>query len=145
MKAIVTYALTNLFFLFAFITADAAPAAWPTSINRHAVAIQGDSVYLVKQGDTYYSLSRRFNIPLDSLQKWNDHKLQIGQTLYLSRKSMLAATAAKPKQQTAAPKSAQASKPAPATTKPAASTSASISPGPSTAEYKTKSRVMVIP
>ncbi|MBC5993160.1 LysM peptidoglycan-binding domain-containing protein [Pontibacter cellulosilyticus] len=147
MKAIVTYALTNLLLVFAIITAEDAPAAdWPISINQHVIAAPGDSVYLVQKGDTYYSLSRRFNIPLDSLQKWNDNKLQIGQTLYLSRHRMAPAQAAKPKSQSA-PKSSKA---APATTtttttRPAGSNSASISSVPRTAEHKTKSRVMVIP
>ncbi|GAB3201864.1 LysM repeat protein [Pontibacter aydingkolensis] len=140
MKAIVTYALTNLFLVFALINAEAAPATWPQSINQHAIAAQGDSVYLVKQGDTYYSLSRRFNIPLDSLQKWNNNTLQIGQTLYLSRQSM--ALGAKQKLQTTAPKAAKAT---PATTKPATSTSAAIAAAPRTAEHKDKSRVMIIP
>lgn len=135
MKAIVTYALTNLFFFIAFYNAEAAPASWPKSINQHAVAAQSDSVYLVQQGDTYYSLSRRFNIPLDSLQKWNDHKLQIGQTLYLSRSAMAKTVAANPK--TAVP--------AGNSTRPVGSTSAGVAAGPTTAEYKTKSRILVIP
>ncbi|WP_299825131.1 LysM peptidoglycan-binding domain-containing protein [uncultured Pontibacter sp.] len=139
MKAIVKYALTNLIFVFAFITAEAAPAAWPTTINQHAIAAQGDSVYLVQQGDTYYSLSRRFNIPLDSLQKWNEYKLQIGQTLYLNRKAMASVQVAKPKPQPTAAKAA------PAPTVPVASNSASRAAAPRTAEHKTKSRVMVIP
>ena len=142
MKAIVTYALTNLLLVFALITAEAAPAARLSSINQHAIATQGDSVYLVKQGDTYYSLSRRFNIPLDSLQKWNNNKLQIGQTLYLSRQSISSPVAAKPKPQAAKPKSTNAAN---TSTHPAGSTSAAISAGPRTAEHKTKSRVMVIP
>ncbi|MEJ8802913.1 LysM peptidoglycan-binding domain-containing protein [Pontibacter sp. H249] len=140
MKAIATYTLTNLLLVFALITAEAAPAAKLTNINQHAVAAPGDSVYLVQQGDTYYSLSRRFNINLDSLQKWNGHKLQIGQTLYLDRQTMVAASVAKPKSRTVA-----TSKAAPAGTSPVGSTSASRSSAPATAEYKTKSRVMVIP
>ena len=143
MKAIVTYALTNLFLLFGLITAEAAPAAWPISINQHAVAAPGDSVYLVQKGDTYYSLSRRFSIPLDSLQKWNDNKLQIGQTLYLSRQSMVSTPTTKSKPQ-ATSKSTKTTPPT-TTTRPAGSNSASISSVPRTAEHKNKSRVMVIP
>ena len=142
MKVIVKYALTNLFLLFVLITAKAAPAAeWPLSINQHAVAAPGDSVYLVQKGDTYYNLSRRFNIPVDSLQKWNDNKLQIGQTLYLSRQSIVAAPAEKlnPKA------SAKPIKSAANTTQSTSSSSAGVAPAPRTAAYKTKKRVLVIP
>ncbi|GAB3537100.1 hypothetical protein GCM10027443_29200 [Pontibacter brevis] len=116
------------------------------------MAAPGDSVYLVQQGDTYYSLSRRFQIPLDSLQKWNNNKLQIGQTLYLSRK-------AKPAAKKAVAAGKPAAKPAPTqkstsstakagkatTARSVESTSASVAPVPKTAEHKAKSRVLVIP
>ncbi|MDX5437462.1 MAG: LysM peptidoglycan-binding domain-containing protein [Pontibacter sp.] len=142
MKSIITCTLTNLFLLFALITAKAAPAAeWPLDINPHAVAAPGDSVYVVQKGDTYYSLSRRFNIPLDSLQKWNANKLQIGQTLYLSRQGQASITTPKSKPQPAG----KAAKTAAATTRPTGSTSAAIAAAPSTAAHKTKSRVLVIP
>lgn len=96
MKAIVKSALTLaiLFVLFVFNQANAAPAALAFSIPPSAA--QSDTTYLVQQGDTYYSLSRRFNIPLDSLQKWNDTQLNMGQTLYLTnRKAKVKTTAAK--------------------------------------------------
>lgn len=97
MKAIVKSALTVaiLFVLVAFNQANAAPAALAFSIP--APAAQSDTTYLVQQGDTYYSLSRRFAIPVDSLQKWNGTQLQMGQTLYLTnRKAKAASVAAKP-------------------------------------------------
>jgi LysM repeat protein len=174
MKFTFSHCLTSLilFFVFALNQAEAAPAATPPDISQHTLAAPGDSVYLVQQGDTYYSLSRRFSIPLDSLQKWNDNKLQIGQTLYLSRKAMSARSnavvAAKPAATTAAtpaqPALAPATKPNPATnpaqaTKPASaaesettaaaraveSNSASPAPDPKTVESKTKSRILVVP
>ncbi len=42
--------------------------------------------YTVVKGDTLYSLSKRFNIPLDTLKDYNglrDNTISIGQTLYL--------------------------------------------------------------
>ncbi|OKL39287.1 LysM peptidoglycan-binding domain-containing protein [Pontibacter flavimaris] len=167
MNSIVRVAFANLIllFVFAFNQAKAAPAPWPESINLGAVAAQSDSVYQVQQGDTYYSLSRRFNLPLDSLQTWNGNILQIGQTLYLTnparRKQAAARPAAAP-----APSAKPAAKPTPvaqaapvATTPPAPkpapakaavakaaeSTSASPAPEPKPAAYKTKSRILVVP
>ncbi|PKV66511.1 LysM peptidoglycan-binding domain-containing protein [Pontibacter ramchanderi] len=104
MKAIVKSALTLviLFVLFAFNQAGATPVASAFSIPGYAIAT--DTTYLVQQGDTYYSLSRRFNIPLDSLQKWNGKQLNMGQTLYLTnRKTKAKSVAAKPATATAQP------------------------------------------
>lgn len=146
MKALVTLIFTSAFFLFAFTLATANPAARLQTITKNAVAAQSDSVYMVQQGDTYYSLSRRFQVPLDSLQKWNNNLLQIGQTLYLknpakSKTIVSAKPAATPK---------PAAKPAPKQTiaVPATtpvSTSASVSPKPTTAASKTKQRILVVP
>lgn len=47
--------------------------------------------YTVQNGDTLYSLSRRFNIPIDKLIEINDLKsdiLSIGQIIYLQEKNM---------------------------------------------------------
>lgn len=152
MKSIFASSLTSLIFLLvvALNTADAAPAAKLLTLNQHAMAAPGDSVYLVQQGDTYYSLSRRFSIPLDSLQKWNDNKLQIGQTLYLARQAKPAAKNAVAAQPAAKPAPTQQSASAARAGKAAAtrtveSTSASAAPAPKPAENKTKSRVLVIP
>jgi hypothetical protein len=82
------YALkTTLTFLlfFASFTVFAGSPELHQNIKPDAVATSGDSVYQVKQNDTYYSLSRKFNLPVDSLQKWNGPKLEIGQVLYLKR------------------------------------------------------------
>ncbi|WP_299985123.1 LysM peptidoglycan-binding domain-containing protein [uncultured Pontibacter sp.] len=97
MKAIVKSVLTIaiLFVLFAFNQAGATPVASAFSIPQPSAI--ADTTYLVQQGDTYYSLSRRFNIPLDSLQKWNGTQLNMGQTLYLTNRQAKAKTvAAKP-------------------------------------------------
>ncbi|TPE44649.1 LysM peptidoglycan-binding domain-containing protein [Pontibacter mangrovi] len=158
MSFIVRVVLANLILLFviAFNKAEAAPAAWPKSINITAAAAPTDSVYLVQQGDTYYSLARRFGIPLDSLQNWNGHKLQIGQTLFLTspnkkapvavaKKAAAPAPARKP---TPAPKPFPAARPAPeraVAAQKVESTSAFPAPEPKPAAYKTKSRVLVVP
>jgi hypothetical protein len=136
MKSVVTIALTNLLLVFALITADAAPAAEPLSINQHAIATPGDSVYLVQQGDTYYSLANRFKISIDSLQKWNDYKLQIGQTLYLNPQVMAGAGASE---------GAKKSIPNSVGSLSANSTSASSTSNSHASRYKARKRVLVIP
>ena len=139
MKAIVKYALALIAFcFFAFNQADAAPAASAFSIPNAQLGIAADSVYLVQQGDTYYSLSRRFGIPLDSLQKWNGTQLQMGQKLYLTRKG------AKTKTTAAAPSSTPAKKPVStpaAASKPATASTAAPAPvvRPAAAPAATKS------
>lgn len=122
MKAIVKSALTLaiLFVLFAFNEAGATPVASAFSIPQQSTTA-ADSVYLVQQGDTYYSLSRRFGIPLDSLQKWNGAQLQMGQTLYLTnRRAKTKIVAAKPATPAASTAKAAAT-PATAAAKPATS------------------------
>ncbi|MFT2008404.1 LysM peptidoglycan-binding domain-containing protein [Pontibacter sp. 13R65] len=146
MRAITTFALL-LFTLLTFVcaNAEAGPKAQITEKVPQQAAVS-DSVYIVKQGDTYYSLSKRFNIPLDSLQHWNGDKLQIGQTLYLN-----SAVAATSKQAAATGTTAVQPAAVPATgarakeqyTTGAGSTTASASPAP--VATKTKSRIMVIP
>lgn len=141
MKPLVTYCLTNLILLFVFVlnTASAAPAADAIRIPASAATTaSGDSIYLVQPGDTYYSLSRRFNVPVDSLQRWNGAELQAGQQLYLiNPKGKATAKAAKP-----APKASPAPQNRQST---ASSNSARPAPAPKPASYKTKSRILVIP
>ncbi|MDO6389656.1 LysM peptidoglycan-binding domain-containing protein [Pontibacter sp. BT731] len=129
MRAVVKSALTVaiLFVLFAFNQAGATPVASAFSIPTQSAA--ADTVYLVQQGDTYYSLSRRFSIPLDSLQKWNGTQLQMGQTLYLTNrkakvkttaaKSATPATQAKPQPSTASQQPKTTAQPNPPAAKPA--------------------------
>lgn len=156
MKSIFSHALTSFIALFviALTTAEAAPSAKQLNSKQHAVAAPGDSVYIVQQGDTYYSLSRRFSIPLDSLQRWNNNTLEIGQTLHLARQakpaaksavSVAAKPAAKPAPET---KSAPQARAGTATTgqQGRAIESNSASPAPDKpADIKTKSRILVIP
>lgn len=157
MKFVVKYTLTSLILLFVFALnqAEATPGQAPAGINHQAIAAQGDSTYLVQQGDTYYSLSRRFNVPLDSLQRWNKNLLQIGQTLHLSNPKLKGTLAAKP---AATQKPAVAAKVAPAAKNTSAakgnaippkqqleSNSAAPAPAPKLAAEKTKSRILVVP
>ncbi|MFB6230498.1 MAG: LysM peptidoglycan-binding domain-containing protein [Salinibacter sp.] len=49
----------------------------------HAQA-QPDSTYVVRSGDTLYSIAQRFGVSVEALQRWNDLEgpsLQVGQTL----------------------------------------------------------------
>ena len=48
---------------------------------------EAKSFYIVQRGDTLYSISRRFNIPVDEIKRINNltsNNLSIGQTLYLT-------------------------------------------------------------
>ncbi len=142
MKIIVQIALSLFFFLsvIKISMAEAAPVASAGSAPQ-PVAVQ-DSVYQVQQGDTYYSLSRRFGIPVETLQTWNGSKLLIGQRIYLTNPNPV-----KPETSTAEP---SASSPSPDKEQQAArqavgSTSASAAPVPKTADFKTKQRVLVVP
>ncbi|PRY13100.1 LysM domain-containing protein [Pontibacter ummariensis] len=143
--------LTSLIFLFVFAiqnAAGAAPASRLASINQHAVALLSDSVYMVQQGDTYYSLSQRFNLPIDSLQKWNRNKLQIGQTLYLTGQGDSASKAVASSKRRTKRRAVTTKNEATAVSQTGPSnnsTTVSVAPAPKTADFKTKSRVLVIP
>ena len=42
--------------------------------------------YVVEKGDTLYSISRKFNLTVDALKKYNDldsNTIDVGQVLYL--------------------------------------------------------------
>ncbi|SIQ51221.1 LysM peptidoglycan-binding domain-containing protein [Pontibacter lucknowensis] len=140
MKAIVKSLLTIaiLFVLFAFNQAGATPVASAFSISQQAST--ADTTYLVQQGDTYYSLSRRFNIPLDSLQKWNGTQLNMGQTLYLTNRRAKAKTvAAKP-----APASSQQSNAAKAPA-PAVKTASTAANTPATPAKQPAAKAQATP
>lgn len=50
--------------------------------------------HVVEKGDTYYALSRRYQVPVDSLRRWNGENLPLGATIRVSAtagKSMVAA------------------------------------------------------
>ncbi|WP_347157918.1 LysM peptidoglycan-binding domain-containing protein [Pontibacter chitinilyticus] len=151
MKLPVTRILTSVFFFFVFVMsgATAAPGNQPFQLSRPLVTA-GDSTYLVQEGDTYYGLAHRFQVPLDSLQRWNGMQLQIGQTIFLTHAAPTTGAAA-PHQPAAAKPAVQtvsAAKYGEAATAPARapeSTSAAAVPLPGLAEHKTKKRILVIP
>ncbi|QCR20904.1 LysM domain-containing protein [Pontibacter sp. SGAir0037] len=142
MKTIVhfTSALLVLLFVLTINKAEAVPAVSANILASPAIV--ADSTYQVQQGDTYYSLSRRFNIPVETLQQWNGPSLKAGQTLYLTEptskavpKAITASTTATP------PSTVRKANPSPAQ----GSTSASANPLPTTAEFKTRQRILVVP
>lgn len=54
------------------------------SIVKHTPEENKKRYYTVKKGDTLYSISRHFNLPLDQLKQWNDldtANIKIGQTV----------------------------------------------------------------
>ncbi|HLU50974.1 MAG TPA: glucosaminidase domain-containing protein [Flavobacteriaceae bacterium] len=61
-------------------------------LGKQATIINPDtskiSTYTVKAGDTLYAISKRFNIPVDTLKQYNgllSNDIQVGQVLYLSQ------------------------------------------------------------
>jgi LysM repeat protein len=86
--------------------------------------------HVVEKGDTYYSLSHRYQVPVDSLKRWNGESLTLGATVQVSFTAGKKAVAPKPqtapvKPQAAAVKplpmvkpQAAAIKPQPAAPKP---------------------------
>lgn len=62
-------------------------------LGKEATIINPDtskiSTYTVKAGDTLYAISRRFNIPVDTLKQYNgllSNDISVGQVLYLNQK-----------------------------------------------------------
>lgn len=46
---------------------------------------QGNKLYLVEKGDTYYSIAKNFRISVDSLTKWNQNKvLKVGDKIFVA-------------------------------------------------------------
>ena len=48
--------------------------------------------HLVQKGDTYYGLSRLYQVPVDSLQRWNGTELKAGTTIRVKSLAAVAAT-----------------------------------------------------
>jgi LysM repeat protein len=93
----------------------------PQQVSK-PVAAQG--YHVVDKGDTYFSLSRRYQVPVDSLKRWNGESLKLGTTvrvhLTATKKTASARTPATPvKTQAAAAKTqAAAVKTQPTAVKP---------------------------
>jgi len=54
------------------------------------VASNRNRIYVVQQGDTLYSISRRYSVSVDDLKRWNymyDNKLSVGQKLTVDSES----------------------------------------------------------
>jgi LysM repeat protein len=52
--------------------------------------------HLVQKGETYYSISKKYGIPVETLQKWNGTELKEGQTLNLKEPKNIVTTNTKP-------------------------------------------------
>lgn len=70
--------------------------------------------HVVEKGDTYYGLSRRYQVPVDSLRRWNGENLQLGATIRVSLSSGKKTAALAP---ASGPRNAPA-KPSPAAKQP---------------------------
>ncbi|MCC9138732.1 LysM peptidoglycan-binding domain-containing protein [Pontibacter silvestris] len=142
------FALPFFVFLLVFTIpkTNASPADWLVKINHIDAVTLSDSIYVVQQGDTYYSLSHQFNVPIDSLQKWNGKQLLIGQELSLVRPVENVTITVSKAEASAVPvsKPATTSK-ASVASQNAESTSAYAADVPTTIEAKTKQRILVIP
>lgn len=52
-----------------------------TGLAQTAPEAVGPGLHLVQKGDTYYGLSRLYQVPVDSLQRWNGADLKLGATI----------------------------------------------------------------
>jgi murein DD-endopeptidase MepM/ murein hydrolase activator NlpD len=107
-----------IFLLILFLTAVGfAPAGFSQTLPQ--TTPDGQAVagfHLVKEGDTYYRLARLYQVPVDSLQRWNGSELKIGTTIRV-KPANAANLAAKETTPPAIPvKSSEASPTTPATT-----------------------------
>jgi len=63
----------------------------PESTAEEKTSINGVRCVLVKPGDTFYGLSRKYNISIENLKKYNDfpddHVLKAGEYLFLQKKN----------------------------------------------------------
>ncbi|UGS23101.1 glucosaminidase domain-containing protein [Flavobacterium channae] len=58
----------------------------PKPVKKEVVVAQGGDFYTIQQGDTLYSLSKRFNLSVDAIKKLNnmsDNTISIGQQIKL--------------------------------------------------------------
>lgn len=83
-------ALTRSFFLFLFLLVQI------NLVWGQTAAEVTKGYHLVQKGDTYYGLSRTYQVPVDSLKKWNGDNLALGKTVRVSYKPGQVAKAAKP-------------------------------------------------
>jgi murein DD-endopeptidase MepM/ murein hydrolase activator NlpD len=116
-------------FLFAFLLSlsqvwAAAGAGWKPQQDGNPDP--GKGYHVVEKGDTYYGLSRRYQVPVDSLRRWNGESLQLGTRVRVSFAASKKIAAAKAPA-AAKPKTALADTPA---AKPAAGNKASVKPQP---------------
>ena len=59
-----------------------APASFSQAVPEAASgSTTAAGTHLVQEGDTYYRLSRLYQVPVDSLQRWNGPNLKIGATV----------------------------------------------------------------
>ncbi|WP_448520276.1 LysM peptidoglycan-binding domain-containing protein [Rhodoflexus sp.] len=73
----------------------AATGIIPISNAPATAAVQPTSAYIVQPGETLFSISRKFNIPVTDLMRWNgmdmNTRLQIGQAISLQAPGSIAA------------------------------------------------------
>ncbi|MGV3503812.1 MAG: LysM peptidoglycan-binding domain-containing protein [Adhaeribacter sp.] len=63
----------------------ASPKAFPSQTPQQGGKPEPVPGYhVVEKGDTYYGLSRRYQVPVDSLRRWNGENLPLGATIRVS-------------------------------------------------------------
>jgi len=59
----------------------------PDSVQKSLTKPVSKEYHLVQQGDTYYSLSRLYKVPVDTLKSWNGENLTLGSTIKVSKRT----------------------------------------------------------
>ena len=105
-------------------SADAFPYQVPQQGGK---PLPAKGYHVVEKGVTYYGLSRRYQVPLDSLRRWNGENLQLGATIRVSsRASQNTALPPADRPQPAASKQSPAAKQQPGETKKPVATKTAI-------------------
>ena len=116
----------------------------PDSVQKTLAKPVAKGYHLVQQGDTYYGLSRLYQVPVDTLKSWNGTNLTLGSTIKISK-----AATATPKPATASKASTGDKKTAPAVTQPDAPANTTLGQRTATTPYspnqKHAQRILVIP
>ena len=94
-------------------------------------------MHKVQQGETYYSLSRRYNVSVDQLMKWNNTDLKAGHEIIVGYGNTVNAVAPVPEQKPVAPTGAGNNTVAPANTQTVAASTPK--PVPAAEPVKTES------
>jgi LysM repeat protein len=117
--------IVSLLILFLLRLSPAWAGAWEACNDSVPQQVAPQGYHVVEKGDTHYGLSRRYQVPVDSLKRWNGETLKLGTTVRVSFTAGQQTATAKP----APSQPAAAKPPVAATAKPPVRVTPAPSPG----------------